>query len=39
MENWSSSHAVPLPVDWKVQLGCEPDISAGDVQVCPPSSE
>jgi hypothetical protein len=39
MENWSSSQSVPEPVDWKVQLGWEPEISLGVAQVRPPSSE
>jgi hypothetical protein len=39
MENWSSSQSVPEPVDWKVQLGWEPEISLGVLQVRPPSSE
>jgi hypothetical protein len=29
----------PEPVVWKVQLGCEPEISAGSDQLRPPSSD
>ena len=38
-ENWSSSQSVPVPVVWKVQLGCEPEISFGADHVSPPSSD
>src|SRR3990172_7266919 len=37
--NWSSSHSFAGPVDWNVQLACEPEISLPADQVRPPSSD